>query len=248
MKTIIQSTIAVAVVCLMAGCETTGLSPREHSGVDYPSYILNLHTDSTNTLPQKPVLPVHLAVAQIGESAPPKAMLDALEARTDLIASVVGIPLPANSENQFRYNYKQAEQPIDYASRVKAVCHLAKAAGADYIFLFGGSVDSWTDGNFLRIFDITIVGGMIFPGSKINMESKGAGTLIEAATEQPVFFVNAENKQSKYSPDYFSEGKTMDMRVQARDELVQQLRDGLLKKLAASDSFAPGKAANKSAP
>jgi len=220
----------------MTGCETTGLSSREHSGVDYPNYVLNLRTDSQNTPPQKPALPIHLAVVQIGESAPPKAMLDALESRTNLIASVVGLPLPGETTDAYPYRYKQAEPATDYAGRVKTICRLAKASGADYVFLFGGNVDSWTEGNFLRIFDITIIGGMIFPASEVNLEGKGAGTLIEAATEQPVLFVNADNKQSNYCPDFFSNEKTMDMRVQARDELVLKLQDGLLKKLATRPS------------
>jgi hypothetical protein len=74
---------------------------------------------------------------------------------------------------------------------------------------------------------------MILPGTKVNLEGKGAGTLIEAATEQPVIFINADNNHSQYSPDFFSDDKTMDMRVQARDELVKKLQAGLLEKLAA---------------
>jgi hypothetical protein len=82
MKKIMQSAMAVAVVGLMTSCETTGLSPREHSGLDYPGYVLSLQTNRTNAPPQKPVLPVHLAVAQIGETAPLQAMLGDLEAKS----------------------------------------------------------------------------------------------------------------------------------------------------------------------
>jgi hypothetical protein len=55
MKTIIQSVMAGAAVCLLAGCGTTGLSPRESSGASYPNYILSLQSGGTNAPVQKPV-------------------------------------------------------------------------------------------------------------------------------------------------------------------------------------------------
>jgi hypothetical protein len=244
MNKIMQSATAVVMVGSVTGCETTGLSPREHSGLDYPGYILNLQTDRTNAPPQKPVLPIHLAIAQIGETAPPQTMLDDLEVKPELIVSAVGLPLPADSGNYF--GYKQAGQATgDYATRVKAVCNLASAAGANCVFLIGGTVDSWTRENSLGMFDLALVGGWIIPGTKISIEGKGAGTLIEAATGQPVFCVNAEYKESALSPDYLSGGKTMDMRVQAQDEFVKTLSNMLLKKLAGGASSGSVKLANQ---
>jgi len=230
MNRIMQSATAVAVAGLMTGCETTGLSPREFSGLNYPGYILSLQTDGTNAPSPKPVLPVHLAVAQIGETAPPQTMLDDLKAPPNLIASVVGLPLPAEAGSSF--GFKRDNQAAgDYSSRVKAVCHLAQAVGADYVFLIGGNVDSWTKENSLSMFDLTLVGGWIVPGTKISIEGKGAGTLIEVATGRPVFFVNAECKASALSPDFLSAGKTTDLRVQVRDELAKKLSERLQKEL-----------------
>jgi hypothetical protein len=235
MKNIIPLTITGAAVCLLAGCETTGLSYREHSGVDYPNYVLSLSAKQPGALAKKPALPIRLAVAQIGESAPPTSMLDTLAARRGLVASVIGLPLPG--ETQTPYRLRSGEQGFDYAGRVQAVCQLARASGADYVFLFGGNVDSWSGGNFLRIFDLTLIGGMIFPATEIHMEGKGAGTLIDAATRQPVCLVNADNQESGYCPDFFANDKTMAMRVQSRDELVQKLQVELLNKLAGSPAL-----------
>ncbi len=231
MKKIMQSAMAMAMVGLMTGCQTSCLSPREHSGLDYPGYVLNLQMGRTNAPPQKPVLPVHLAVAQIGETAPPQTMLDGLEARPNLIASVVSLPLPVDAGNNLGCKQPDRQATWDYASRVKAVCNLAEAAGANYVFLFGGTVDSWTRQNSLGMFDITLVGGWIIPGTRINVEGKGAGTLIEAATGQPVFLVNAEYKESALSPDCLFSGKTTEMRVHARDALARKLGEELQKQL-----------------
>ena len=238
MKKIMQLVMVVAVIGLMTGCETIGLSPREYSGLDYPGYVLSLSTNRTNAPPQKPVLPVHLAVAQIGETTPPQTMLENIEANSNLITSVVSLPLPANSMNNFGISrLRQANG--DYASRVKAVCNLAEAAGANYVFLIGGTVDSWGSQNSLGMFDLTLVGGWIIPGTKINVEGKSAGVLIEAATGHPVFFVNAEYQESAMSPDLLSGGKTTDMCVQVRGELIDKLTDELIHKLASSNQSAP---------
>jgi hypothetical protein len=230
MNKLMQLVMAVAVIGLMTGCETTGLSPREYSGLDYPGYVLSLSRNRTEVPPQSPALPVRLAAAQIGEIAPPQTMLENLEANSNLIASVVSLPLPADSINNFGTR-RLGQASGDYASRVKAVCNLAEAAGANYVFLIGGNVDSWTSQNSLGMFDLTLVGGWIIPGTKINAEGKGAGVLIEATTGQPVFFVNAEYQESALSPDFLSAGKTTNMRAQVRSELATKLSKALQKEL-----------------
>lgn len=101
-------------------------------------------------------------------------MLDALAARPDLVASVAGLLLPGETETESPYHGNRPIPPgFDYAGRVKTVCRLAKTEGADYVFLMGGNVDSWSEGNFLRLFDITVVGGAIFPATEIHLEGKG---------------------------------------------------------------------------
>jgi hypothetical protein len=226
MKIIVQSIVAVTAVCLLAGCETTGLSPRESSGVSYPNYILSLPYTAA---PQKPAMPIRLAVAQVGEAAPPEAMLNKLAGHKTLIASVAALPLP--SDTAPFYGYGPNAQKMDYAARVKTICGLARISGADFLFLFGGNVDSWQENNPLSILDITIVGGALVPGTKIHIEGKGAGVLISTATCRPVLFVNSEAKDSEVSPDLLVNGKTTALRVKVRDELVAKLTDQFVDKL-----------------
>jgi len=230
-KKIIQSAVAVAMACLLAGCETTGLSPRERSGVSYPNYILSLQSDGTNA-PRKVITPIRLAVAQVGEAAPSDAMLNKLAASKTLVSSAFGLPLPGDEDN-FRYYNRRNDPPEDYTGRIKAVRGLARAAGADYLFLCGGNIDSWQKRNPSAILDFTIIGGVVAPGTQIHVEGKGAGALIDVATGQPIIFVNAETNRSALSPDFLVDGKTTSMRVQARDELVGKLSDELLEKLTA---------------
>jgi hypothetical protein len=88
-------------------------------------------------------------------------MLDQLAGRKTRVLSVVALPLPSESGN--------------YAASVKSVCNLAHDAGANYVFLFGGTVDSWRKNNPLSVLDITLVGGAILPGSEINVEAGAPG-------------------------------------------------------------------------
>ncbi len=220
MKTIIKSAIAVTAVCLLAGCETTGLSPRESSGTTYQSYVMNLQSGSTNA-PQKVSLPLRLAVAQVGEAAPPEVMLDKLAENKKLVASVSGLPLPGDV-------YSDSQ---DYPTRIKTICNLARTTGANFVFLFGGSMDSWQQNNSWSVLDATLVGGAIFPGTKIHIEGKASGALICATNCQPVLFVNTEARQTAFSPDYFAEGKTTGVRAEVRDQLAAKLTEQLMERL-----------------
>jgi hypothetical protein len=231
MKKIYQLAIAATAVCLLAGCETTGLSPRESAGATYPNYILSLQQGGTNA-PQRVSKPIRLALVQIGEAAPPEAMLDKLTQQKNLVTSVIGLPLPGDTVNNFYKNNNGADfQNSVYSARVKTICGLARSMGADYVFLFGGNLDSWQENNFSSTFDITIIGGTLLPGTTIHIEGKAAGALISTETCQPVFFVNAETRDSAMSPDFFVDGKTMGLRAKVRDELVAGLNDQLISKL-----------------
>jgi hypothetical protein len=228
MKMLIPSAMAVAAICLVTGCETTGLSPRETAGASYPHYILCLDSGGTNA-PQHVSMPMRLAVVQIGEDAPPEVMLDKLAKQKRLVASVSGLPLPDSLNS--------SDSESDYANRIKTICGLAQATGANFVFLFGGNMDDWDENNSSTVMDATVVGAAIFPGTKIHMEGKGAGVLISTATCRPVLFVSADVRGSSFSPDFFVDGKTKGLRSKVRDELVDKLGDQFINKL--TDLSAP---------
>ena len=232
MKMLVPSVVAVTTVCLLAGCESEGLSPRETATVSYPNYILSLESGPSGPTgaPRKIVAPIRLAVAQIGEDAPPEAMLDKLAGQKSLVASVTGLPLPADNFSPFG---RFARQAPDYASPAKALCGLAQSAGADYVLIIGGTLDSWRHDNSLSALDATIVGGAIVPAAKINVEGRGAGTLISTATCRPVLFVSADTRTSGMSPDFLVNGKTAALDAQVRDQLAAKLTEQFLNRLGA---------------
>lgn len=232
MKTNLLSLSLLGAVFLTS-CSTSGLSRREIAGSTYPNYILNLAT--TNSPDSRPPLtkPIRLAVAQVGESAPPRALLNKLESQPDAIASVVGLPAPAETEHRY-YAPKDKSQnkQEDFVSRVQSLCRLSRNMQADYLFICGGDMSWWNSPNILRVFDITIVGGMLLPSTKVNVEGRAAGALIDAATCEPVLMLSTDASRSGYSPTFYVEEKTDGQRVALRNALTESLADEMLKKIA----------------
>ena len=225
MKTSIQMAVATMGLCLVTGCETTGYSSRERSGVSYPNYILGMHGDSTNKVHREVALPIRIAVAQVGEAAPPLAMTRMLETNQALFSLVSGIPAPADGEAHLATVPTRSQPALqDYSTQAKSLCNLAQSVGADYLFLTGGNIDTWNNPSPLKVFDITLVGGFIIPSTDVRAMGKAAGALIEVATGNPVLFLSVESNRSAFVPS--------DAAWEKRDAVVAQLRDELGTKLA----------------
>ena len=231
MKRTIQITALLTAACLLAGCAAPGVSTHEKTTGSYANYILGLQTAQDRKPTEAIAMPIRLAVAQVGEPAPAGEMLAKLKTDSVLIASVAGLPLPAepNSRSQQTEGKDQSE---DFAAKVKAVCNVAGSVGADYVFIYGSTLDSWQEQNSLMILDATVIGGVIIPSIKINCESRAAGALIRTATANPVFFVTVEEKRSGASPSYLVSGKTEALRAELRDDVIRALTEELTQKLA----------------
>src|SRR6266568_670584 len=131
--------------CLsFAGC-STGLSPRETRTQNYPAFVLSLY-DNPGPAAPTPALttPLRIAVAQIGEIAPPQIMLDRLRQRGELFTRVEGIPgvfedVQGNN-NTAALTISERQQVRD---RVGHLQHLAYDVGMDYLFIYGGAIDHY---------------------------------------------------------------------------------------------------------
>jgi hypothetical protein len=231
MKNIIQTAALLAMTCLFAGCATPVISTHEKTTGSYANYILGLQTAQVRKPAEAIVAPIHLAVAQVGEPAPAGEMLARLKADSALIASVAGLPLPAENNPQ-NAQAESKDQSADFAPKVKAVCNVAASVGADYVFIYGSCLDSWQEPNSLMILDATVIGAVTIPSIKINCECRAAGALIRTATAEPIFFVTVEEKRSGSSPSYLVSGKTESLRAELRDEVTRSLTRELMQKLA----------------
>src|SRR3954471_24177007 len=82
---------SMLMVCA-AGC-THGLSERETRTQNYSAFILSLYDQPVQQArPAALVAPMRVAIAQVGELAPPQAMLTQLRNKPELFMRVEGIP------------------------------------------------------------------------------------------------------------------------------------------------------------
>jgi hypothetical protein len=240
MKTTFQLSLTCAALLATAGCVTTGLSHTERPGVTYPNYILSLRPHHADSARPKLKPPLHLAVAQVGESAPPQSFLGKLEAEPLIVKSAVGLPVPGDDVGPGSRNSKPTESN-DYSAKIESLCRLAQSVGADYVFIFGGNIDSWQDGNALKFLDFTIVGGAIVPSTKIHIEARAAGALLDAATGEPVLLVSAETNSSATSPTFLADGRTDTLKSRLSGDLGTKLAAALVQKISTYQQTASSK-------
>lgn len=232
MKHILKVSAIVMSVIFMAGCETTGLSLREQGNFNYSNFIYGLYDGKSNTAKETKNLikPVKLAVAQVGENAPPQMMLEKLETKSDLIASVSVIPVGGNIS--YFYGNDKNQDGTDFGSKMVKMRNLAKDLGADYLFLFGGTSAMGERESWLGIADISIVGAFIFPTHKIVTEGKATGALIDVETGKAVFMVSSQEAKDDYATSFNLPGKQEQVLTNLRDALVSSLADQFIKKLS----------------
>lgn len=218
---------AMSFVC-MTGCVSTGLSVRETQN-DYGLYVDSLcqRADLAAAAPVRP--PIRLAVAQIGETAPPAAFTEGLS-RSDLIRQTIPIPMPgAAVPGNWARNGRNSMPSVN--DRLKDAQNLAREMGADYLLIVGGNVDTRTAHNPLAILDFTIVGGAVAPGVNVHAEGKAAGALLDVVSGRVVFLTNAEAKDSGVCPAFYQDDKCDQMEVKMRDVLLKKLASAFLEKL-----------------
>lgn len=219
---------------LVAGCETTGLSPRETGHGSYSHFVYQLARE------QQPVpaatymrKPIRLAVAQIGEVAPSTNILNRLKSHPGQIESVIALPLPSPTAEPFqtwgREHAVRQQPPVAQLSEIRS---LARALGADQMFIFGGSIDTRSSRNPLAVLDVTLVGTAIFPSTEIHAEGKAAGILVDVASGAIRFQVEAEHGTKGATPSAFAYEKKDSVRVKVRDGLAERLADQFIRRLA----------------
>src|SRR4051812_3847425 len=160
----------VLIVALLAaaGC-AHGLSARETRTQNYSAFVLSLYDQPLQQAqPARLVAPMRVAIAQVGELAPPQAMLTQLRNKPELFMRVEGIPgvfEEAASGNQSGALTANERQQV--RDRVGRLQRLAVDMGMDYLFIYGGSLEHYKRDNPLQVLDLTIVGAFVVPSREI---------------------------------------------------------------------------------
>ena len=224
MKNVKQMVLVLGCAVVLAGCTTTGLSTYERGGFNYTNFVYGMY-DSKESKGDKPIAlkrPVAIAVAQVGENAPPQLALRKLDSERGLINKVVIIPAGSDQQNDY-YGYgsapKENMKPESFEERAVKMRRLAQDLGADYIFLIGGSAEMRGTQSWLGVLDFTIVGAFIFPTQQLIADGKAVGAFLDASTGRVVFIVNTQKQITTRATSYNFTGK--------QDELIKNLRDAL---------------------
>ena len=242
---------AVLAAAGLIGCTSSGLSPREVRGQDYATYVYSMYdplaTGSAESAgvpaaaPKQVTTPAKVAVAQLGEVAPPAAMLEALRKDQGTFTSVQPIP----GVIDIGYVPGQRGTPTEYSARQVAaeqgqrMRRYASDVGADYLFLFGGTVDEATTSTPMTLANATIIGMWLVPSEKVQAQIRASGSLIDVKSGQVVLAVSADSNKSRISPSVAKESDRLDLLKSMRDDVVKQLADQLsarVKERSAADA------------
>jgi hypothetical protein len=177
------------------------------------------------------VKPLKLAVAEIGEDAPPASFVSALAADHSLIEAIVSIPMPGDRGACYAADGVRAGVSNQLSSRVESARNLSRDLGARYLLVMGGSVDAYTTRNVFAVLDLTIVGAAIVPSVKVNLTGKASAALVDVESGRILMLISSEQKKSGYSPTFYSEEKQNGLEAGLREELQKKLAAEFLAKL-----------------
>src|SRR5687768_11666422 len=219
-------------LALAVGCTSSGLSHREVRGQDYATYVFSMYEPSeidSNTKAQPLQTPAKVAVAQLGEVAPPTKMIDKLRSDNEAFVSVQPMPGLIDMDGQ----RDPRGRPQDYSAQKSAQNHsermrrYARDIGADYLFLYGGTVDRATTSSPASLANVTIVGAFLVPGDVINASARASGALIDVESGRVVLSVAADSNKRKRAARVAVEGDEIKVLESLRDDVVVKLADQL---------------------
>lgn len=224
-----RAAAAVLPLAALAGCESSGLSPREAAGRNFSSYVYSLNplTDmpaGAHAQPARLVLPGKIAVAQIGEVAPNSRFLDQLRARPQLFSRVDGISGVTDINRVYPRRDDDGIAVESQAQRdIAGFLRVARDLGMDHLLLVGGTIDRVTKENGLSVLDLTIVGAFVVPSKQIDAEAKASGAMIDLASGRVVMIASADASKARLASTVTRRAGEVDVIRAARDEVLLKL-------------------------
>jgi hypothetical protein len=198
---------------------------------------------ASQTAARRPLItPVNVVVAQLGEVAPPLKMIQRLRSDSGAFASVQPISGLVDAQPVA----DPSARPQDFSTQQDARTHgermrrLAGDLGADYLFLYGGTVDRSTTDTPLKLANATIVGAFLIPSEKIEATARAAGSLIDVRSGRVVVSVSADGHRDMLTPSVAREGDEIKLLEALREEVISKLGDQLAERLDVKSSHAAG--------
>ena len=233
------SAAAVTVLALAGGgCSQSGLSPHEGGRQSYPMLMYTAagpYDDNAKAVSVR--TPTKVAVAQVGEVAPPQAMLDGLRGHPELFRRVVPVTgvftaVDADAPPRSSAPGDPPAVAVAQANQLPRMRAMAAGLGMDYLLVFGGTIDHGEQGSGLQLLDLTIVGAFVVPSHGVTVNGRAAGSLIDVHTGQVVMNFSAEAKGSGAAPSAFVANVEEGSVLKNRDELIQKLTADVVGQMA----------------
>ena len=186
---------------LMAGFVTsavmtaTGCAPMAtgHSGAGegYAGLVSTLYNEpAVNHGPRSIEFPVNVAVAQVGQSAPFQGVIDKLSKATDVFHRVSSLSAEVTGAD------RGAPALRDPLPRLQA---MARDQGADYLLIFGATVESHERVNSLSGLDLTIVGAFVSPSREMEADARASAALIDVRSGTVVLTVSGQASKTRWA-------------------------------------------------
>ncbi len=173
-------------------------------------------------------------MAQLGEVTPPSEMLGELSGRADLFKSVQainGVTPPASYRD--RHHDHRGAEAVAVQDHLRSMLSLSRDLGADYLLIYGGTVDTTDRGGPLSLLDLTIVGAFVVPSNKLKAEARASAVLIDTCTERPVATASADADNVSFSASVGKEGRQVEQLRRVRDKTIDELTLQILSRFEA---------------
>jgi hypothetical protein len=177
--------------------------------------------------PSAPVrlrLPARAAVIEIGEVAPPAAMVRRYRERSDLFADVEPLTdLGDTCDSTPKISPKSLE----------AIRKAAGGMGLDYVLIYGGTVQTARMATPLEVFNWTILGAWIVPSIQLTATGRSAGALIDVRTGRIVFTVSDDASAGTLQPTASASGADEPLRAGVKEKLNTLMAEATIGRMAA---------------
>ncbi len=246
---------AASIVCglLIAclGCTQVGLSSREQPGQDFSTYIHSLYDQPAapaagETTLRQADFPVRLAVAQIGEVAPPETLMQRLQRQHGLFERVEPLPgdgMPAVAPVYLSHRLSPDESQRlqrEHLERSREALHahttrmrqMARDMGMTHLVILGGRIDMAHEQNGLALADLTIVGAFVVPSREIIGSGRASAAMIDLATGRTVLIASAQQDATRWSSAIGREADQVKLLRRMRDDLAGELAADLVRQCA----------------
>lgn len=219
--------LLLVMILIFQGCETTGLSMREvgKNSVSQIVYSIPISDNVNQTMIDKPL---RVAVVQVGEASPSKLMIEKLK-QSAIIKEVIALPAD-NYEVQGTFNRTTGKLEGLNNGVMTQTCRLAKQMGANYILIYGGTIDALTEAGWLSILDLATL-GFIIPSQRIYVQGSAVGALVDVNTGNLIKMFNAKEDLISQAPGALAQSKQSRLMMTMRDALVRKLGDNFIHEL-----------------